>query len=87
MEKTEPLTNTPSPTASRAKGGDVLRGNSDGFLQEEIFVLSSSLFLFFPVWRILGEEEAGRGLGPENPKSLLFVGRRSRVPRVSPMGS
>lgn len=35
-------------------------------------MLSSSLFLFFPVWRILGEEEAGRGLGPEKSQILTF---------------
>lgn len=34
-------------------------------------MLSSSLFPLFPVWRVLGEA-AGRGLGPENPKSSLF---------------
>lgn len=40
LEKTEPVTNTPSPTASRANGGEVLRGHRDDFLQE-IFVPSS----------------------------------------------
>lgn len=80
-------TSTPSPTASRAKGGGVLRGNSDDFLEEEMFVLSSSLFPFFPVWRILGEEAAGRGLGPENPKSSLFCWQEVKSSQASPMGS
>lgn len=40
LEKIEPVTDTPSPTASREEGGEVLRGNSDDFLQEEIFVMS-----------------------------------------------